>query len=189
MVQMGPPVLLITEISDRQAQRLHQFLEQGGKLVVLTSQLPKGPPPYDLPGDVNVVDLRYGNGINFVRGGHPRIEGYWPQYSGLRTGLARNLVVSQTISNDTPIEDANSRPHEAQLAPYGTPLASEDYRHMHNHYQNLLVETFNFSADLNAVSLWGNSAALVPGAKSWGAFVMCAFLAPEMGRLHAGQRR
>ncbi|MEN0074554.1 MAG: hypothetical protein AAGC69_09225 [Paracraurococcus sp.] len=164
-------IFVVNEVTEQTAQRLKAFLEAGGKVVVLSAKLAQGVAPYEVPADVTVIDLRYGNGMNLVRGRHPRIEGYWPQYSGLRTGLARNIVVSQAISNETPIEDARSQPHEAQLAPYGTPLSSEDYRHLHNHHQNLLVETFNFSPDLNAVSIWGDSAALVPGAKSWGAFV------------------
>ncbi|WP_043342548.1 sulfotransferase family 2 domain-containing protein [Belnapia moabensis] len=166
-----PAIFVVTEVTEQTGHRLRAFIEAGGKLIVLSPTLAQGAAPYQVPDDVTLIDLRYGNGVNLVRGRHPRIEGYWPQYSGLRTGLARNLVVSQTISNDTPIEDAHSRPHEAQLAPYGTPLSSEDYRHTHNHHQNLLVETFNFSPNLNAVSIWGDSAALVPGAKSWGAFV------------------
>jgi hypothetical protein len=97
------------------------------------------------------------------------LEGLWTQYSHLDTGLARNITFSHAITDATPIENWQSRPHAMQDAPVEA-MDSEKYRHAHNHFQLLHSEVYNFSQDLNGVAIWGDSAALVPKAKSWGAF-------------------
>lgn len=150
-------------------QLLHNLSEKGGGLCIISSEVQKGVIYESCPENVRLIDLRYG-GISILNKKHPRQEGLWTQYSNLNTGLSKNIIISDTITDDTKIENWQSQKHSVQLAPYGTQLSSEDYRHQHNHYQNLLCETFNFSPDLNAVSIWGDSGAFVPGAKSWGAF-------------------
>jgi hypothetical protein len=143
--------------------------KEGGGLCIISSDVNKGILLEHCPSNVRILDLRYG-GVSFLNTKHPRQEGFWTQYSHLQTGLAKNITISDTINNQTKIENWESKGHMLQQAPYGTELSSEEYRHQHNHYQNLLCETFNFSNNLNAVSIWGDSGAFVPGAKSWGAF-------------------
>lgn len=145
------------------------FSKKGGGLCIIASDVKKGTILENCPSNVRLLDLRYG-GVTLLNTKHPRQEGFWTQYSHLQTGLAKNFVISDTINNETKIENWESKGHTLQQAPYGVELTSEDYRHQHNHYQNLLCETFNFSNNLNAVSIWGDSGAFVPGAKSWGAF-------------------
>jgi hypothetical protein len=149
---------------------IDDLAEVGGGVCLILPDVSKGVAFEKIPEGVTVIDLRYGGSLSILAGNHPRKEGIWTQYSGLSTGLARNVVISDSITNDTPIENWKGEPHEMQEAPYGESLASEDYRHQHNHYQNLLSEVFNFSDSLNAIAIWGDSGAFVPGAKSWGGF-------------------
>ena len=151
-------------------QMLDEIHASGGGLCIILPNVEKGPIFENCPSSVNVVDFRYGGTPSILKGNHPRKEGIWTQYSHLETGLARNVVIADTISNETPIQNWRSEPHSMQPAPYGESLTSENYRHQHNHYQNLLSEVFNFSDSLNAVAIWGDSGAFVPGAKSWGGF-------------------
>lgn len=148
---------------------LTEFSQNGGGICVISSKVPRGITFDNIPDNVWLVDLRYG-GFSIHKRKHPRQEGYWPQYSHLNTGLAKNITISDTISNHIRVENWRSEPHSVQPAPFGVNLSSEEYRHLHNHYQNLLCETFNFSKDINGISIWGDSAALYPGAKSWGGF-------------------
>jgi hypothetical protein len=157
------------DVGDSQAV-INEIAAAGGGLCIILPEVEKGPIFERAPKGVTVLDLRYGGSLTFLGGNHPRKEGIWTQYSHLSTGLARNVVVSDSISNDTPIEDWTSNEHTMQLAPYGEALSSEDYRHLHNHYQNFLSEVYNFSNSLNGVAIWGDSGAFVPGAKSWGGF-------------------
>jgi hypothetical protein len=150
-------------------EKVASLSRNGGGLCIISSDVLKGLIIEQCPDNVRILDLRYG-GVSLLNTKHPRQEGFWTQYSHLQTGLAKNIVISDTITNETKIENWESKGHTLQQAPYGTKLSSEEYRHQHNHYQNLLCETFNFSANLNAVSIWGDSGAFVPGAKSWGAF-------------------
>lgn len=159
---------IVNDFSEETQAALRQHVSNGGKSVVLTAQCPKEKPPFELPEDVMVTDERFG-GTSYIRGNHPRLEGIWTQYSHLDTGLARNITFSQTITDRTPIENWQSRSHAMQDAPVGA-MDSEHYRHAHNHFQLLHSEVYNFSKDLNGVAIWGDSAALAPGAKSWGAF-------------------
>lgn len=160
--------LTLQDFSENSISELRRYIDGGGRFVVLQPSVPKGPLPIELPEYILITDLRYG-GVTYIRGNHPRIEGIWTQYSHLDTGLARNITLSHTITDQTPIENWKSEPHAMQLAPVGA-LQSEDYRHQHNHYQNFHSEVHNFSANLNGVAIWGDSGAFVPGAKSWGAF-------------------
>ena len=148
---------------------IEDLSRKGGGLCLISSDVQQGTIYEKCPANVKILDLRYG-GLSLLSSKHPRQEGLWTQYSHLNTGLAKNVVISDTITNSTPIENWESKMHTVQSAPYGQELSSEDYRHQHNHYQNLLCETYNFASDLNAVSIWGDSGAFVPGAKSWGAF-------------------
>lgn len=158
----------VDDFSEATQRSVQDYVNNGGKQIVLTTKCPTERPPFDLPEDVMVIDERFG-GLSFIRGQHPRLEGYWTQYSHLETGLARNVTFSQTITDKTPIENWQSKPHAMQEAPVGA-MDSEHYRHAHNHYQLLHSEVYNFSRDLNGVAIWGDSAALAPNAKSWGAF-------------------
>lgn len=155
--------------SENISELISIFSKDGGGLCIISSEVTKGILLEQCPSNVRILDLRYG-GISFLNTKHPRQEGFWTQYSHLQTGLAKNITISDTINNETKIENWESKDHTLQQAPYGTELSSEEYRHQHNHYQNLLCETYNFSNNLNAVSIWGDSGAFVPGAKSWGAF-------------------
>lgn len=157
------------DASDSQAI-LDRLAAQGGGICIIASDAQKGPIFASVPQNVVVVDFRYGGKPSILSGNHPRKEGIWTQYSNLGTGLSRNVVVSDSISNATPIEDWRSEPHTMQDAPHGVALSSEEYRHAHNHYQNFLSELYNFSDTLNGVAIWGDSGAFVPGAKSWGGF-------------------
>lgn len=160
--------LTIHDFDEASLERVRAYIDGGGKWIQFAPGCPPELPPLDLPEDVMVQDLRFG-GVTFVRGKHPRLEGIWTQYSHLETGLARNITLSQTITDQTPIENWQSKPHTMQDAPIGA-LDSEFYRHAHNHFQLFHSEVYNFSRDLNGVAIWGDSAALAPNAKSWGAF-------------------
>jgi hypothetical protein len=166
------PNFRIVEKKDVEATQrtLDEISEAGGGVCIILADVPKGAIFAKVPESVTVIDLRYGGSPTLLGGNHPRKEGLWTQYSHLTTGLARNVVIADSITDETPIENWKSEPHSMQPAPYGENLASEEYRHQHNHYQNLLSEVYNFSATLNGVAIWGDSAAFVPGAKSWGGF-------------------
>lgn len=159
---------VVNDFSEETQQAVREYVAKGGKYLLLAPACEPSKPPFDLPEDVFITDQRFG-GLNFVRGNHPRLEGLWTQYSHLDTGLARNITFSHTITDSTPIENWQSQRHSMQEAPTGA-LDSEQYRHAHNHYQLLHSEVYNFSKDLNGVAIWGDSAALAPNAKSWGAF-------------------
>jgi hypothetical protein len=167
---IGDGFIFVDNKSVEQIQELVSLLSRnGGGLCIISSDVPKGILIEKCPDNVRLLDLRYG-GFLLLHTKHPRQEGIWPQYSHLQTGLAKNIVISDTITAETKIENWEGKEHSLQLAPFGTTMSSEEYRHQHNHYQNLLCETFNFTSDLNAVSIWGDSGAFVPGAKSWGGF-------------------
>jgi hypothetical protein len=156
------------DFSELELIRYEHFRETGGRYVVFEETAPKGRPPFSVPDDLTILDLRYG-GTTLLRGNHPRIEGLWTQYSHLETGLQKDFTISTVIHPETPICNWRSEEHKIQMAPVGA-LTSEDYRHQHNHYQSLHAEVYNFAPDLNGVAIWGDSAALAPNAKSWGGF-------------------
>ncbi|MGO1160452.1 hypothetical protein ACTOV4_00670 [Brucella sp. C7-11G] len=137
-------------------------------LVIIDKDCPKSAAGTRIAEHVRTLDFRYGNGINIVRGNHPRIEGQWPQYSGLGTGLRQNFIITDVITPNASVTDWMSNPKEASATKYDSP---GEYHSNHNHYQNLLSEVWNFNDHINGVAIWGDSGAFVPGSKSWGAFV------------------
>lgn len=105
--------------------------------------------------------------LAIVRGEHPRLDGIWPQYLGLGTSLRANVILSDVLRPDAAWENYRGAPaarHDVSGATAGT------YDDTHNHYQNLLCEVWNFAPGANAVAIWGDSAAIAPKSKAWGAF-------------------
>ncbi len=161
-------IMEITRDNWQQAERvMAQAAISQDALVVVHRDVPQGPFPGPVPAHVRVLDLRYGDGINLVRGNHARLEGIWGQYAHLSTGLRQNLILSDVIRPDATVTDWRSQPKEYSPLEYTTP---EEYAHRHNHYQNFLSEVWNFNPNINGVAIWGDSGAWVPGAKAWGAF-------------------
>lgn len=136
--------------------------------ILIDDKVPMAPLPERIGDAVRVIDFRSNGGINVIRGHHPRRIGQWPQYSGLKTGLGKNVVLTDVVTPRTPIETWEGVPMPPQKTDFAR---AQDYAHYHNHYQNLLIETWNFTDNVNAVSLWADSAALTPGARSWGGFI------------------
>jgi hypothetical protein len=161
-------------VSARNAGNLAELIRQAntaGGTLILNPDVPKGPLPAVPSRNTRIVDLRYQGGINMTRGNHPRLEGYWPQYSSLGTGLARNLIISDVLPFDTLVESWKSEPRSANPKNVNIAQDSHEYSNTHNHYQNFLSEVWSFSPTVNAVALWGDSGAFHPGAKSWGGFL------------------
>ncbi len=120
--------------------------------------------PEEVPGRLLHRD---GVPLTILRGLHPRQEGIWPQYLGLDTGLRQNISIVDVIYPDSPWENFRGEPippHDENV------VGATNFANTHNHYQNVLSEVWNFKKATNAVSIWGDSASLVSGAKSWGAF-------------------
>jgi hypothetical protein len=118
----------------------------------------------DVPGKLLRRDA---TPLIILRGQHPRQEGIWPQYLGLDTGLRQNISIIDVIYPDSPWENFRGElmpPHDEDT------VGATNFANTHNHYQNVLSEVWNFKRATNAVSIWGDSASLVDGAKSWGAF-------------------
>jgi hypothetical protein len=147
---------------------IRQLNAKGSGVLVLEPDVAPGPLPERLGPLTRVVDRRYGGGIHYIRGNHPRIEGIWPQYSNLGTGLGKNIIISDVIRNETPIEDWKGKRKKAVQTTF---KKEEDYPHSHNHYQNVLSEVWNFTNNINGVALWGDAGAFVPGGKVWGGFL------------------
>ena len=104
--------------------------------------------------------------ISIIRGNHPRLLGQWPQYGASKTALRKNVIITDVITPDSPWESALGKPVPTHAA--GSMDAGD--HSLHNHYQNLLSEVWNFAPNVNAVSMWGDSLAAAKGAKAWGAF-------------------
>jgi hypothetical protein len=149
---------------------IERFNKQGGT-IILDPSVKKGPLPARPNHNTRIVDMRYPGGINMVRGNHPRLEGIWPQYSNLNTGLGRNLTITDVLPYDAQVETWKSEPMRANPANKNRAQDSHEYSNSHNHYQNLLSEVWAFSPTVNAVSIWGDSGAFYPGTKSWGGFL------------------
>lgn len=161
-------VVVEKDNADSLKAAIGELNRKGRGTLILAPGLERGPLPERVGPGVRVVDLRYNGGIHMIRGNHPRIEGIWPQYSGLGTGLAKNIVISDVVSNHTPVESWEGK----RKQPVSTQFKHEsEYPHAHNHYQNLLSEVWNFTDNINGVALWGDSSAFVPGAKAWGGFL------------------
>lgn len=141
---------------------------QGRGTILIDDRVPMAPLPERVGDAVRVIDFRSNGGINIIRGHHPRRMGQWPQYSNLSTGLGKNIVLTDVVTPRTPIESWEGVPMEPQKTDFER---AQDYANYHNHYQNLLIETWNFTDNVNAVSFWADSAALTPGARNWGGFI------------------
>jgi hypothetical protein len=144
--------------------------EHGGT-IILEADAPRGPMPVRPTQNTRIVDLRYNGGIDIVRGNHPRLQGIWPQYSGLGTGLGKNFVISDVLPYDMKVETWEGVAIPPNPVDTNRHQDSHEYSNTHNHYQNLLSEVWNFSPTVNGVALWGDSGAFFPGAKSWGGFL------------------
>lgn len=148
-----------------------KYTNKYGGLIILSSDVPKEPLPISPNNNTRILDFRYNNGIHFIRGNHPRLEGNWTQYSGLKTGLAKNVIISDVLPYDMQVETATGqkiKPHGDNSNIYQD---SDEYSNTHNHYQNFLSEVWSFSPVVNAVSIWGDSGSFYPGSKSWGGFL------------------
>lgn len=163
--------LIITEKNEGDLASAITRLNQEGGTIIIESGVKKGPMPVPPNQNTRILDLRYPGGINLIRGNHPRLEGIWPQYSGLNTGLGRNLVISDVLPFDAQVESWKGEPIKANPINPHQQQDSKEYSNSHNHYQNLLSEVWAFSPTVNAVALWGDSGAFYPGAKSWGGFL------------------
>lgn len=148
-----------------------EYSNTHGGTVVIYPEVGKGPLPVKPNLNTRVVDLRYGAGMSLVRGNHPRLSGMWPQYSGLDTGLRKNIVVSDVIPHDASVESWKGEARAVNPENKNRAQTSEEFANTHNHYQNLLSEVWSFSPTINAVALWGDSGAFHPGARSWGGFL------------------
>ena len=144
---------------------------QRGGTIILNPDVAKGPMPVRPNYKTRIVDLRYNGGVNIVRGNHPRLEGIWPQYSGLNTGLGKNFVISDVLPYDAQVESWQGELRSANPANKKLAQDSREYSNTHNHYQNFLSEVWAFSPTVNAVAIWGDSGAFYPGAKTWGGFL------------------
>lgn len=161
-------VVITPENADALGQVIKAMNAQGRGTILIDDKVPMAPLPERIGDSVRVIDLRSNGGVNVIRGHHPRRMGQWPQYSNLTTGLGKNIVLTDVVTPRTPIESWEGIP----MAPQKTDFEhAKDYANFHNHYQNLLIETWNFTDNVNAVSFWADSAALTPGARNWGGFI------------------
>lgn len=107
--------------------------------------------------------------LQLFKGTHPRMSGLFPQYTGTSVGLAENVTLSFVVNDDIKLRDWQGEPLRAK-AHYG-PQSSEEYVASHNHTQGLLVEGWNFTSDVNTISIWGDALAARTQAKVWGGFL------------------
>ena len=166
----GPTTVIDKQNEASLASVLENSNKHGGT-IVLNPDVKKGALPVRPNHKTRVIDLRYGEGVSLIRGNHPRLEGFWPQYSGLNTGLRKNMVISDVVPYDAQVE--NWRGEVTQTNPENKHVrqTSEEFANTHNHYQNLLSEVWGFSPSVNTVAFWGDSGAFYPGVKSWGGFL------------------
>ena len=113
---------------------------------------------------------------SYIRPGHPRETGIWPQYYGLSTRLRGRVFLSDYIRADDRWETYDGQDAPKVSLESQTP---ENYHGTHNHYQTLMAEVLNFSPDTNAVPIWGDGSAIAHGASAWGAFVSARSHFPE----------
>lgn len=148
-----PQILYVTaEIAGKPntfAQTLETFNENGGGLLILDPLVPQEPLPVELNKNIWTIDLRYNNALHLVLNQHPRLDGFWPQYTNLETGLRDNVVISKIVTAEEP-----------------APTSEND-----TFYRNFLSESAGFNALINTVAIWGDSGGFVPGAKVWGGFL------------------
>lgn len=144
---------------------------KNGGTIIISPNVPRGAMPVKPNNNTRIVDLRYNGGIDIVRGNHPRLEGIWPQYSNLKTGLGKNFVISDVVPYDAKVESWKGEPIDAHTDNPKKYQDSHEYSNSHNHYQNFLSEVWTFSPTVNGVAIWGDSGAFYPGAKTWGGFL------------------
>lgn len=150
------------------ADVINKLNEKGQGLLILAPDVVVGELPVKVGEGIRILDLRYNNALHLIRGNHPRIEGIWPQYTGLETGLRDNVVISDIVTKDSKITNWEGQ----EQTPRDTEFSDEaQYPNQHNHYQNFLSEIWNFNSLINTVAIWGDSGAFVPGAKVWGGFL------------------
>jgi hypothetical protein len=167
---LGPSTIIDKHNEASLAATIERYNKHGGS-IVLTPDVKKGALPVRPNENTRIIDLRYGGGVSMVRGNHPRLEGIWPQYSGLDTGLRKNLVVSDVVPFDAQVESWKGEIKRPNPESKNITQTSAEFANTHNHYQNLLSEVWGFSPNVNTVALWGDSGALYPGVKSWGGFL------------------
>lgn len=149
---------------------IEQTNKDGGT-IILAPDVPRGAMPVRPNDNTRIVDQRYNGGIDIIRGNHPRLEGIWPQYSGLGVGLGKNFVISDVVPYDAKVESWKGEPMNANADNPNKYQDSHEYSNSHNHYQNFLSEVWTFSPTVNGVAIWGDSGAFYPGAKTWGGFL------------------
>lgn len=148
-----------------------EYGNRSGATITLSPDVSKGRLPVLPNTNTRIIDLRYGTGLSVIRGNHPRLEGMWPQYSNLNTGLRKNIVVSDVVPYDASVESWKGEFKPVNPENKNRTQTSSEFANTHNHYQNLLSEVWSFSPTVNAVALWGDSGAFYPGARSWGGFL------------------
>lgn len=102
-----------------------------------------------------------------VRGNHPFNDSLNAWYLGLDTALGGHVYIGDVLDQTLKMNNYLGEPVNLHLP---KDERSENYENLHNHYQNLFVQTINKIPNVNAVSVWGDSTSIVDGAKSWGGF-------------------
>lgn len=102
-----------------------------------------------------------------IKGNHPFRDGLNAWYLGLDTALAGHVYIGDVLDENLKLHDFMGQPMKLHSP---KDEKSQDYENLHNHYQNLFVQSINKVPNLNAVSIWGDSTSVVDGAKSWGGF-------------------
>lgn len=107
--------------------------------------------------------------MNLFSGIHPRMVGFFPQYTNTGVGVGQNITYSFIVDDNSPLKNWKGETWKAPS--YYGPQSSEEYGDSHNHTQGLLVEGWSFSADVNMVSMWGDALAARSHTKVWGGFL------------------
>jgi hypothetical protein len=100
-----------------------------------------------------------------VRGNHPRANGIWTQYEGINTALRGHEIITDVIEPNSQFYNWKGEPVNAHNL---TNQNADNDDSIDNHYQNFLSEVWNFKPNTNAVSIWGDSAAIAKDSQAWG---------------------
>jgi hypothetical protein len=165
------PSFVIEKANEARLADVIAYCNEHGGTIIINPEVKKGPMPVRPNHRTRIVDMRYGEGMSLIRGNHPRLEGIWPQYTGLNTGLRKNVIISDVIPHDASVESWKGEAKSVNPENKKRAQTSEEFANTHNHYQNLLSEVWSFSPTINAVALWADSGAFHPGARSWGGFL------------------
>jgi hypothetical protein len=165
------PAFVIDKANQARLADVIAYCNEHGGTIIINPEVKKGAMPVKPNHRTRIVDMRYGEGVSVVRGNHPRLEGMWPQYSGLNTGLRKNFVITDVVPGDASVESWKGEAKAVNPENKKRAQTSEEFANTHNHYQNLLSEVWSFSPTVNAVALWADSGAFYPGARSWGGFL------------------